>query len=162
MCWGREFASATPGSSKPPQGAGAEEAQPEGDKLYFDSYANIGIHEAMLRDTVRTEGYYDGGAAAWGPSDTFCARSGSHVECMLTNAIPTLHPRDIVTAPLYWLICLVGKPPTPPFKKLSPEIVLAMLVIVSRKFDGGVQHSEPFHSPAAPPAQRHHAPQEAV
>eukprot|EP00667_Euglena_gracilis_P008784 EG_transcript_8908 len=36
-----------------------EEAQPEGDKLYFDSYANIGIHEAMLRDTVRTEGYYN-------------------------------------------------------------------------------------------------------
>ena len=32
---------------------------PDGEKLYFDSYAMLGIHEAMLRDTVRTEGYYN-------------------------------------------------------------------------------------------------------
>ena len=29
----------------------------EGDKFYFDSYAMLGIHKEMLRDTVRTEAY---------------------------------------------------------------------------------------------------------
>lgn len=39
--------------------APAGPAPPEVDKVYFDSYGNLGIHEAMLRDTVRTEGYYN-------------------------------------------------------------------------------------------------------
>uniref|UniRef100_A0A0D9WB59 Methyltransferase domain-containing protein n=1 Tax=Leersia perrieri TaxID=77586 RepID=A0A0D9WB59_9ORYZ len=101
------------GESDAAAAAAAEAPIPEHDRVYFQSYAHIGIHESMIKDRVRTDAYRSAIAyhqkfiegkvvmdvgCGTGILSVFCARAGAKRVYAVEASEMATQAREIVKA----------------------------------------------------------------